>query len=130
MSSYKHYAKQAKQRLKNEFWDKVKEERDFYRILAKKDGVAAESLLVKQKQQLKEKIYNTNFESDEEFYLTVKQLLSTNDVIVNPIGMLADKNILKDMTESQKQAYLLKLSRRYQQAVEKYNAETETHKIV
>ncbi len=129
MSSFKHYAKQAKQRLKNDFWDKVKEERDFYQILAKKDIVAAEGLLVKQKQQLKEKIYNTNFESDEEFYLKVKQLLSANDVIVNPIGMLADKSILTNMTESQKQAYLLKLSRRYQQAVEKFNSETETPKI-
>ncbi len=139
MSSFKHYAKQAKQRLKNDFWDKVKEERDFYQILAKKDIVAAEGLLVKQKQQLKEKIYNTNFESDEEFYLKVKQLLSANDVIVNPIGIeklqlevyeyLADKSILTNMTESQKQAYLLKLSRRYQQAVEKFNSETETPKI-
>ncbi len=129
MSSFKHYAKQAKQRLKNDFWDKVKEERDFYQILAKKDIVAAEGLLVKQKQQLKEKIYNTNFESDEEFYLKVKQLLSANDVIVNPIGMLADKSILTNMTESQKQAYLLKLSRRYQQAVDKFNSETETPKI-
>ena len=79
---------------------------------------------IKQRQELKEKIYNVNFESDEEFYNRVKEILTKENVVTNPIAVLTDKKALQQMTDQQKQAYLLKLSNRYQQAVERFNKES------
>lgn len=122
-SVFKNYAKQAKQRLKNNFWGEVILERQEFKQL-EEDGANIQALKIKQKQELKEKIYNVNFESDEEFYLRVKEILTKEDVVTNPIAMLTDYDLLKGMSDQQKQAYLLKLSNRYQQAVERFNNET------
>lgn len=123
MSSFKTYARQAKQRLRNNFWGEIILERNEFKQM-EQGGANTQGLLVKQKQELRDRIYNTNFESDEQFYLRVKQMLSTNEVITNPIAMLTDKKALQQMSEHQKQAYLLKLSNRYQQAVERFNRES------
>lgn len=123
MSSFKTYARQAKQRLRNNFWGEIILERNEFKQ-REQGGANTQGLLVKQKQELRDRIYNTNFESDEQFYLRVKQMLSTDEVITNPIAMLTDKKALQQMSEHQKQTYLLKLSNRYQQAVERFNRET------
>ena len=119
MSSFKTYAKQAKQRLRSNFWENVIMERNEFKHL-EEEGANTQSLLIKQRRELREKIYNTNFESDEQFYSRVKQMLSSEQVVTNPIAVLTDENLLRQMPESQKQAYLLKLSNRYQQAVERF----------
>jgi len=121
-SVFKNYAKQAKQRLKNNFWGEVMTERQEFKHM-EEEGTNTQSLRIKQKQELKEKIYNVNFESDEDFYNRVKQILTNKEVVTNPIAMLTDPKLLESMSEQQKQAYLLKLSNRYQQAVERYNKE-------
>lgn len=121
MSSFKVYAKQAKQRLKNNFWSDVIDERNQAKQM--RDVVEAQSFLVRQKQELKERIYNADFESDEEFYRRVKQILSGEEVVTNPLSVLIDHDAVATMSESQKQAYLLKLSNRFQQAVERYAQE-------
>ena len=107
MSSFKVYAKQAKQRLKNNFWSDVIDERN--QAKQTRDIVEAQSFLVRQKQELKERIYNADFESDEEFYRRVKQILSGEEVVTNPLSVLIDHDAVATMSESQKQAYLLKL---------------------
>ena len=121
MSSFKVYAKQAKQRLKNNFWSDVIDERN--QAKQTRDVAEAQSFLVRQKQELKERIYNADFESDEEFYRRVKQILSGEEVVTNPLSVLIDHDAVATMSESQKQAYLLKLSNRFQQAVERYAQE-------
>ena len=121
MSSFKVYAKQAKQRLKNNFWSDVIDERN--QAKQTREVVEAQSFLVIQKQELKERIYNSDFESDEEFYRRVKQILSGEEIVTNPLSVLIDHDAVATMSESQKQAYLLKLSNRFQQAVERYAQE-------
>ena len=121
-SIFKNYAKQAKQRLKNNFWGDVILERKEFKHM-EDQGTNIQSLMIKQKQELKDKIYNVNFESDEDFYNRVKQILTNEEVVTNPIAMLTDSKLIESMSEQQKQAYLLKLSNRYQQAVERYNKE-------
>ena len=123
MSSFKKYAKQAKQRLRNNFWNEVILEREEFKQM-EETGANTQSLRIKQRQELKEKIYNVNFESDEEFYNRVKEILTKENVVTNPIAVLTDKKALQQMTDQQKQAYLLKLSNRYQQAVERFNKES------
>jgi len=122
MSSFKQYAKEAKQRLKNNFWSEVMLERQEFKQM-EEEGTNTQSLRIRQRQELKDKIYNANFESDEEFYCRVKEILTKETIVTNPIAMLTDKQALQSMTEQQKQAYLLKLSNRYQQAVERFNKE-------
>ncbi len=123
MSSFKVYARQAKQRLKNNFWGDVIKERDNARQTH--DTVGEQSFLMRQKKELRQRIYNADFESDEEFYNRVKQILSGDEVVTNPLSVLTDRNALSTMTDSQKQAYLLKLSNRFQEAVERYAREKQ-----
>lgn len=123
MSSFKTYARQAKQRLRSNFWGEVMLERQEFKQM-EQEGANTQSLRIRQRQELKEKIYNVNFESDEEFYCRVKKILTEETVVTNPIAVLTDKKALQNMSEQQKQAYLLKLSNRYQQAVERFNRET------
>lgn len=123
MSSFKAYARQAKQRLKNNFWGDVIKERD--NAKQTHDAVGEQSFLMRQKKELRQRIYNADFESDEEFYNRVKQILSGDEVVTNPLSVLTDRNALSTMTESQKQAYLLKLSNRFQEAVERYTREKQ-----
>ena len=55
---------------------------------------------------------------------SVSAVPTKENVVTNPIAVLTDKKALQQMTDQQKQAYLLKLSNRYQQAVERFNKES------
>ena len=57
MSSFKTYAKQAKQRLRSNFWENVIMERNEFKHL-EEEGANTQSLLIKQRRELREKIYN------------------------------------------------------------------------
>ena len=52
---------------------------------------------------------------DSEFKSKVEYLLSQNDVISNPVQYLIDDKVLKNMTEDQRERYLLS-------TLDKYNA--------
>ena len=52
-------------------------------------------------------------------------LLSQKRVIINPIGELADKSKMKNMSEAAKQHYVFELSKKFKQMKERYFRETE-----
>ncbi|MBQ2723770.1 MAG: hypothetical protein IJF72_03895 [Clostridia bacterium] len=101
-STFKEYAKQAKQRLTSGFWEKVQN----------KDTTS-----VATKATVFDSIYNQQaFEEQSEFLQKVQMVLQNSDQ--NPIMQLADQDYLKTLSVEQKQSYLLKLSQRFLSAKE------------
>lgn len=60
--------------------------------------------------------------ADRDFYEKVVKILSSDEDIFNPIGVLAEKEILRNLNEVEKQYYILNLTERYLAAKEKYIA--------
>lgn len=118
--TFKDYAKQAKGRLKNGFWEQVKQERKFHRETVATSGTSIVPALVNQKDRLRNQIYSANFNREMEFEQKVIALLSAGEVS-NPILLLADKEELAALPPSKRQAYLMNLSNKYRKIKEKYN---------
>lgn len=56
-SLFKAYAKQAKKRLKEGFWSDVKNQRNYFELVAATNGGSADFAVNRQKQALKNQLY-------------------------------------------------------------------------
>ena len=89
-SLFKAYAKQAKKRLKEGFWSDVKNQRNYFELVAATNGGSADFAVNRQKQALKNQLYNREHSAEEEFYRRVCGILSGDEVVTNPIARLMD----------------------------------------
>ena len=122
-SLFKAYAKQAKKRLKEGFWSDVKNQRNYFELVAATNGGSADFAVNGQKQALKNQLYNREHSAEEEFYRRVCGILSGDEVVTNPIARLMDSEAAAQMSPQQKNTYMLQLSAKYQRAVERYENE-------
>lgn len=121
MSSIKKYAKQAKERMKNGFWQKAKVQLEKEKQVAATLGLDCVKVAEEQRRKVVRQIYDERgFREEEDFYRRVVEILESPSVVTNPLYVLADKSTLSEMDEEEKQAYFLRLSARYRQACEKY----------
>ncbi len=122
MTSFKQYAKQAKERMKNGFWENAKQTLEKEKQVAATLGVSECVAVEEQKRKLFCQIYNkTAFSEEEEFYQKVVEILQSEETVLNPIMRLADKSVLQTLSPTEKQTYLAKVAQRYREAVERYN---------
>ncbi|MFR5987642.1 MAG: hypothetical protein ACLUG1_00195 [Christensenellales bacterium] len=122
-SLFKAYAKQAKKRLKEGFWSDVKNQRNYFELVAATNGGSADFAVNRQMQALKNQLYNREHSAEEEFYRRVCGILSGDEVVTNPIARLMDSEAASQMSPQQKNTYMLQLSAKYQRAVERYENE-------
>lgn len=123
MSTFKEYARRAKERMKNGFWENAKQDLQREREVAATLGLNERQVTYEQHQKLQKQIYNYDgFCEDEEFFHKVSLILSGNEVISNPIMRLADQEYMATLSPKEQQVYIAKLAARYRAAVEKYNA--------
>ena len=123
MSTFKEYAKRAKERMKNGFWENAKQDLQHEKEVAATLGLNERQVSREQHQKLQKQIYNYDgFCEDEEFFQKVSIILSGNEVVMNPIMRLADHKYMETLTPKEKQAYIAKLAAKYRAAVEKYNS--------
>ena len=116
--TFKEYAKQAKQRMKSGFWQKERKKIDELQRTSTPDAVAAYV------RDLHDKIYHVEkYNKDQAFLEKVRQIVNSPTLIINPLKLLIDEDEVKDMSPSEKQAYLMKLSAKYQQARERIEKE-------
>ncbi len=122
MDQLKHYARLAKERMKNGFWTNTKAQLEHTREVAATVGLDATKVAHQQRERITSMI-NTpeQYIEDEQFYAKVVDILSSQGTVTNPLMLLADKQLVDNMSPYDKQAYFLKLSTRYQQAVDRYN---------
>ena len=123
MSTFKEYAKRAKERMKNGFWENVQRSLQQEKEVAATTGVSQRRLGEEHRRKLEQQIYDyESYRAEEEFYQKVVEMLTGEEIVINPIMRLADKDVLKNLSPSDRQVYLSNVATRYRKAVEKYNS--------
>jgi hypothetical protein len=120
--SLKDYAKDAKRRLKNSFWENYKSKINTEVTQAEKDGVSVSKVKEYYLQKASITVRGAT-NDDEEFYLKVKNILSTVGEVSDAIGRLTDKDYFNTLSYEQKQRYTLELSEKYLRALERFKRE-------
>lgn len=121
MNDIKNVAKQAKSRLKTNFWQKCKDDIDKGTLQAKTLGLNENKV----KDSLKMKVKSViSGEKQDEFYLKVKKILDEEGEVYDIIGRLTDKQYFATLNYEEKQRYTLELSGKYLRALEKYKKES------
>lgn len=115
-SNLKRYAKNAKERLKNGFWSR--ETRDTANAV-----YSVSTVSVEEDGNSSEQYSVDSYKQEQEFLNKVREINSSEKVVLNPLMLLADKDKMKAMTPQEKQTYLLKLSSKYAKALEKIREE-------
>lgn len=125
----KEYAKEAKARMKSSFWQDYKNRVETQIEKAEEDGVSKSKVVEYYQNKAAVTIRGVNTK-DEEFYLKVKEILSTYGDVSDAIGRLTDKDYFATLSYEQRQRYTLDLSARYIKAKERYYKELEYEKTV
>ena len=121
MSTFKEYAKRAKERMKNGFWEQAKQNIQTEKQVAATLGLNTSKVGEEQRRKLQRQIYDYDgFCEEEEFYAKVEAILDSDELVSNPIMRLADQEYLAKLTPAEKQVYISKLAAKYREAVEKY----------
>ena len=122
MSTLKEYAKRAKERMKNGFWEQVKVQLAQEKQVAATLGISPHKIAEEQHRKLQRQIYDYDgFCEEQEFYNKVVAILTSTETISNPLMRLADQNYMSKLSPEQRQAYIQKLASKYRTAVERYN---------
>ena len=122
MSTLKEYAKRAKERMKNGFWEQAKVQLAQEKQVAATLGISPHKIAEEQHRKLQRQIYDYDgFCEEQEFYNKVVAILTSTETISNPLMRLADQNYMSKLSPEQRQAYIQKLASKYRTAVERYN---------
>lgn len=118
----KTLAKAAKKRMKSGFWQNYGQEVSHFAEKAKASGVKTSEIVKYYETKNSQKL---NGSTCDEFYLRVKKLLDEEGEVSDAIGRLTDYSVFDELDYSGKQKYILDLSDKYRQAVERYYREKE-----
>ena len=121
MSTFKEYARRAKERMKNGFWEQAKLDMQTERQVAATMGLNQHQVGEESKRKLQRQIYDYDgFCEEEEFYTRVVEILDSTEIVSNPLMRLADQKYMESLSPKEKQTYISKLAAKYREAVEKY----------
>ena len=121
MSTFKEYAKRAKERMKNGFWEQAKLNIATEQQVAATLGLNTRKVGEEEKRKLERQIYDYDgFCEEQEFYAKVEEMLNSDELISNPIMRLADQEYMERLSPSERQSYISKIATKYREAVEKY----------
>ena len=118
----KQYAKEAKKRLKEGFWQNCSKTLKEEIKRAEESGISPSKVKEYYAKKVADTIKKTT-EDTEEFYSKVKNILDAEGEIPNILGRLTDKEYYETLSYDEKQRYSLDLSEKYLKAVERYNKE-------
>lgn len=122
VKTLRDYAREAKMRLKHGFWQNYKKDLEEKMEQAEKSGVSVSKVKEYCASRVSENIKSTD-ESREDFYRRVKKLLDEEGEVSDAIGRLTDRELLKELPYEEGQRYVMSVSERYLQAVERYRKE-------
>lgn len=118
----KDYAREAKMRLKHGFWENYERDLNDKVSRAEEAGISASKVKEYCVSRVAENIRNRD-DAKEEFYDKVKKLLDEEGEVSDAIGRLTDKKVLASMEYEEGQRYIMSVSEKYLQAVERYRKE-------
>ena len=119
--SLRTLARQAKCRMKENFWESYKREQAEKQKIAQANGAntqEAERFFV---HEVERKIRGED--EVDEFYERVKELLLKEGEVSDAIGRLTDRTLYDSLSYTEKQRYTLALSERYLRALERFKRE-------
>ena len=119
--SFRTIARQAKCRIKENFWENYRKEHEEKVRIAERNGVNTREAERFFAQEVEKKIRGES-ESDE-FYERVKHLLLTEGEVSDAIGRLTDYPLYETLSYTEKQRYMLDLSEKYLRALERFKRE-------
>lgn len=126
ISELKRRAMLAKQRMKMGYWEKMQQEKE--RMINTKGGTYEAQKLASDMQREKymrdvSVTVNSSEVKEEELYKKVKDILDSEEFIINPIARLMDKSKYDCLIGEEKQLYVLELSKKFVELKERYNRE-------
>ena len=119
--SLRTLARQAKCRMKENFWESYNREQAEKLKIAEANGAntqEAERFFV---HEVERKIRGED--EVDEFYERVKELLLKEGEVSDAIGRLTDRTLYDSLSYTEKQRYTLALSERYLRALERFKRE-------
>ena len=119
--SLRTLARQAKCRMKENFWESYKREQAEKLKIAEANGAntqEAERFIAHEDER---KIRGED--EVDEFYERVKELLLKEGEVSDAIGRLTDRTLYDSLSYTEKQRYTLALSERYLRALERFKRE-------
>lgn len=123
MSTFKEYARRARERMKNGFWESAKQRLQQEREVAATTGVNQAKLSEEHRRRIEKQIYDYGgFCEEQEFYRKVVEILTGDEVVTNPIMRLADEEYMADLSPADRQVYISKVAAKYRSALERYNS--------
>ena len=114
-------ARQAKQRMKENFWENYRAEQKERIDLAKQNGVNTQEAERFFAMEMERKIRGE--EVIDPFYERVKALLLSEGEVSDAIGRLTDYALYETLSYTEKQRYTLDLSQKYLRALERFKRE-------
>ena len=114
-------ARQAKQRMKENFWESYRIEQKEKIELARKNGVNTQEAERFFAMEMERKIRGE--EVIDPFYERVKALLLSEGEVSDAIGRLTDYALYETLSYTEKQRYTLDLSQKYLRALERFKRE-------
>jgi len=115
-------ARQAKNRMKNGFCNECLDDLNAQMEKAKEQGLNESKAGRYFKSRVSAALAG---EKEDEFYLKVKTLLTTEGEVSDAIGRLTDREYYNSLSYEEKQRYTLALSEKYLRALERFRRESE-----
>lgn len=122
VNTLREEARKAKMRIKSGFWSDCKEDFDDKIEKAREQGLNESKAGRYFAAQVTAKIEG---KKEDEFYLKVKKLLTTQGEVSDAIGRLTDREYYDTLSYEEKQRYTLTLSEKYLRALERFRTECE-----
>ena len=114
-------ARQAKQRMKENFWESYRLEQREKIELARQNGVNTQEAERFFAMEMERKIRGE--ELVDPFYERVKALLLSEGEVSDAIGRLTDYALYETLSYTEKQRYTLEISEKYLRALERFKRE-------
>ncbi|MBE5731335.1 MAG: hypothetical protein E7350_05275 [Clostridiales bacterium] len=126
VSELKKRALLAKQRMKMGYWEQMMRDRE--KLISEVGSTYENQRLISDYQREKYKrefniTVSKHASKDEELYQKVRKILDSDELVVNPISQLIDKEEYEGMDTEARQRYVLELSAKFRELKERYYRE-------
>lgn len=122
LSNIKASAKQAKQRLISGYWNDIRQKRTEY--FEKIDYEDREKLQKTYANRIERKLKEQNVQDpDAVLYKKVCKLQAQDTFVLNPISQLINHEEYDRLSDCEKQLYLMRLTKKYNELLDRYNEE-------
>lgn len=122
MEDLKSLAKEAKRRMKSGFWEENRDKIGTIKQQAKTQGIESSKIVQYYQTNVIREIKPKN-DDNEKFYRKVKSILDSVGEVSDIIRRLIDPEAYNSLPYERKQKYVMELSRKYREALERYKRE-------